>query len=179
MPDQRRGLWTASAFAIALATASLGAEAQTLRTNILADPAMVDPITFSELVAGDILGNVYEGFTAIDENGDVVPALAESWDAHDDNLGFTFHLRPGVKFHSGRDFTANDVKYTFEQLLLPGNSSCSNVYLTSSAVNGRPEWNFTPSRSLKVKPRLSSCACQLSARAGLMAPFSSIAVKPS
>ncbi len=134
MPDQRRGFWTASAFAITLMTATFGAEAQTLRTNILADPAMVDPITFSELVAGDILGNVYEGFTAIDENGEVVPALAESWEAHDDNLGFTFHLREGVKFHSGRDFTAKDVKYTFEQLLLPGNKAGINAEYLESIV---------------------------------------------
>ena len=134
MPDQRRGLWTASALAVALVTASVGAGAETLRTNILADPAMVDPITFSELVAGDILGNVYEGFTAIDENGDVVPALAETWEAHDDNLGFTFHLREGVKFHSGRDFTANDVKYTFEQLLLPGNKAGINAEYLESIV---------------------------------------------
>jgi len=127
MPVRRRGLRTASALALALMTASLGAEAQTLRTNILADPAMVDPITFSELIAGDVIGNVYEGFTAIDENGEVVPALAESWEAHDDNLGFTFNLREGVKFHSGRDFTANDVKYTLEQLLAPGSKAGINA----------------------------------------------------
>ena len=63
---------------------------------------MVDPITFSELVAGDVMRNLYEGFTQLDKDGGVVPALAVRWEAHPDNKGFRFHLRKGVKFHSGR-----------------------------------------------------------------------------
>jgi peptide/nickel transport system substrate-binding protein len=126
MMNSRR-LWAGTTLAALVALSALDVQAQTLRTNILADPAMVDPITYSELVAGDVLSNVYEGFTAIDENGAVIPALAESWEAHDDNLGFTFKLREGVKFHSGRPFTAKDVKYTFEQLLLPGNKAGLNA----------------------------------------------------
>ena len=39
------------------------AGAAELRLNIPADPAKIDPITYSELVAGDVLRNVYEGFT--------------------------------------------------------------------------------------------------------------------
>jgi oligopeptide transport system substrate-binding protein len=134
MLGQCRAVWTGSALAVAMAMLAQGAQAQTLRTNILADPAMIDPITFSELVAGDIMSNVYEGFTAIDENGATKPALAESWEVHDDNLGFTFKLREGVKFHSGRDFTANDVKYTYEQLLLPGNKAGLNAEYLESVV---------------------------------------------
>ena len=123
---------------IAVAIVALGlatsADAQTFRTNIPADPAMVDPITYSELVAGDVMGNMYEGFTGIDGDGNVVPALAESWEADDDNLGFTFHLRPGVKFHSGRPFTAADVKYTLEELLRPGNKGGLNTGYLDNVV---------------------------------------------
>jgi peptide/nickel transport system substrate-binding protein len=104
---------------LALATASAGAKE--LRTNILADPAQIDPITYSELISGDVLQNVYEGLTGVAQDGGVIPGLAESWEAAADNLGFTFHLRPGVKFHSGRPVTAADVKYSFEQLLIPAN----------------------------------------------------------
>lgn len=42
-----------------------------------------------------------------------VPSLAESWTVSDDGLTYTFKLRPGVKFHSGREVTAEDVAYTF------------------------------------------------------------------
>jgi len=42
-----------------------------------------------------------------------VPSLAESWTVADDELTYTFQLRQGVKFHSGREVTAEDVAYTF------------------------------------------------------------------
>ena len=127
----RRVALAASALVVAL---SVAAEARTLRTNIIADPAMVDPITFSELIAADVIGNVYEGFTGIDKDGNVVPMLAERWEAHDDKLGWRIFLRKGVKFHSGRDFGAKDVKYTFESLLTPGNKGGLNVRYLASVV---------------------------------------------
>ncbi len=47
----------------------------------------------------------------------IVPSLAEDWDISGDGLEYTFHLRQGVKFHNGNDFTAEDVVYTFNRLL--------------------------------------------------------------
>jgi len=44
-----------------------------------------------------------------------VPGLAESWSVSEDGLTYTFQLREGVKFHSGREVTAADVAYTFER----------------------------------------------------------------
>lgn len=44
---------------------------------------------------------------------DPVPGLAESWTVSDDGLTYTFQLRQGVKFHTGREVTAEDVAYTF------------------------------------------------------------------
>jgi oligopeptide transport system substrate-binding protein len=113
-----RRLLAGLAVAVAMTAA---VDARSLRMNIEADPAMLDPITYSELVAGNVLRNVYEGFTSVDAQGNVQPALALRWEASPDNLRWRFFLRPNVKFHSGNTFTARDVKYTFEQLLLPGN----------------------------------------------------------
>ena len=56
---------------------------------------------------------------------EIGPALAESWEISDDGLQYTFHLRPGVKFHTtdgftpSRDFNADDVLYSFQRQLDP------------------------------------------------------------
>lgn len=109
--------------ALAAALLATPAIARDLRININADPEMIDPITYSALIAGDVLRNVYQGFTDVGRSGAIEPALATKWTAHADNLGWRFDLRKGVKFHSGRDFTAADVKASFERLLAPGSKA--------------------------------------------------------
>ncbi|MDR0342909.1 MAG: ABC transporter substrate-binding protein, partial [Nocardiopsaceae bacterium] len=51
--------------------------------------------------------NVLEGLVRLSPSLDVEPALAKSWDVSSDGLTYTFHLRPGVKWHNGDDFTAS------------------------------------------------------------------------
>src|SRR5688572_31955798 len=72
------------------------APAKTFRVNVVADPAQMDPITASEIVAGRILRNMYEGFTEIADDGTNRPALAERWEPLGARPGFRFHLRKGV-----------------------------------------------------------------------------------
>jgi oligopeptide transport system substrate-binding protein len=97
--------------------------AHALRVNVEADPATMDSIANSDKVANVILKNVYEGFTEERGDGTIVPALATSWDVLSQGRAIRFHLRTGVLFHSGRAFTAKDVKYTFETLLAPESRS--------------------------------------------------------
>ena len=105
-----------------------------LRVNVLADPAMIDPITYSELVAGNVMKPMYEGFTRTRDDGGSEPALAVSWSFSPDDRVLTFKLRPGVRFHSGRVFGARDVKYTFEELLRPGSKGGLNAPALNSVA---------------------------------------------
>jgi ABC-type transport system substrate-binding protein len=49
----------------------------------------------------------------------IIPDLAQRWEISPDGKKYTFHLRKGVKFHDGADFTAEDVKATFERIARP------------------------------------------------------------
>ncbi|MFI5328086.1 MAG: ABC transporter substrate-binding protein, partial [Candidatus Rokuibacteriota bacterium] len=49
----------------------------------------------------------------------IIPDLAFKWDVSPDGKKYTFHLRKGVKFHDGADFTAEDVKATYERIVRP------------------------------------------------------------
>ncbi len=121
MDLKRQFLTIIAIMLISTVGATIALAEKAVKTNLPADPSQLDPITISELYSGDVLDNVYEGFTGIDKKGMIVPALAESWEATEGGKTMTFYLRKGVKFHTGNDFTAKDVKYTFEQLLIPEN----------------------------------------------------------
>ena len=62
---------------------------------------------------------IYEGLVTLDNNYGAVPALATSWESNSDGSEWTFHLRKGVKWHDGKDFTAEDVVYSFQRLVDP------------------------------------------------------------
>ncbi|MEZ4662403.1 MAG: ABC transporter substrate-binding protein [Caldilineaceae bacterium] len=66
-----------------------------------------------------ILNNVLEGLTFYDDEMNLVPWLAESWEQSEDGLTWTFHLRQGVLFSNGREMTAEDVKWSYERLINP------------------------------------------------------------
>ena len=51
------------------------------------------------------------------------PGLASSYEISDDGTVFTFHLRAGVKFHNGREMTADDVKYSLDRVTNPATQS--------------------------------------------------------
>jgi peptide/nickel transport system substrate-binding protein len=62
---------------------------------------------------------VYDLLTTVDDNFTARPALAQSWESTPDAMQWTFHLRQGVKWHDGSDFTSNDVVWTFKRWIDP------------------------------------------------------------
>lgn len=59
----------------------------------------------------------YSQLVRRDANNELVGDLAESWEVSDDGCTWTFHLKQGVKFHSGKELTAADVKASYDRLL--------------------------------------------------------------
>jgi peptide/nickel transport system substrate-binding protein len=60
------------------------------------------------------VANIHNGMLELDPWFALQPVLAESFDVSDDGLEYTFVLRQGVSFHDGEEFTAEDVRYTFD-----------------------------------------------------------------
>jgi len=87
------------------------------RTDIIVD---LDPARAYEVFTNLIIEQCYDALVNIVmDQGEVVakPGLAQSWEVSEDGLTWTFHLRRGAKFHSGREVTADDVIYSFTRSL--------------------------------------------------------------
>jgi len=81
------------------------------------DPSSLDPHLASDEAAIRCIENMYNTLlTYTDGYGEVAPSLAKSYEVSDDNLTYTLHLIQGVKFHSGRVMTADDVVYSIERI---------------------------------------------------------------
>jgi len=69
--------------------------------------------------AGVVFYNIQEALVKVDQQGKLVPWLAERWQTAADNLTYTFFLKKGVRFHNGRPFTADDVKFVLDRARNP------------------------------------------------------------
>jgi ABC-type transport system substrate-binding protein len=86
------------------------------------EPTTLDPADYSwgDTPPWAIMSQVFEGLTKWDDDMQPMPALAVSWESSDAQH-WTFNIRPGAKFHNGRQVTADDVVYSLERLATSGN----------------------------------------------------------
>src|SRR4051812_27081541 len=102
---------------------------------IEAEPKGLDPQAAQTVDEFQVLYNVYEGLVTYDSKTlNPVPGLAEKWDISKDGLVYTFHLHKGVKFHNGREMTADDVKYSLERLGNPDTGTSYTSLLLNNVV---------------------------------------------
>ncbi|MBU1878679.1 MAG: hypothetical protein KJ734_06995, partial [Chloroflexi bacterium] len=87
----------------------------------LNEPSTLDPADWPDAANGPIMGQVFEGLTKWDDDHTPLPAIAQSW-ASTDAQHWTFHIRPGARFHNGRQITAQDVVYSWNRAAAAGNS---------------------------------------------------------
>ncbi len=81
------------------------------------DPGVFNPIVEWGFQA--VTAMCFDGLVAFDKEGNLVPALAESWEVSKDATSLKFKLRKNVKWHDGQPFTAADVKFTYDTVLDP------------------------------------------------------------
>jgi len=85
-----------------------------LRSSVVGDPPSLE----GHLFAGnnfETVNQVFDQLTNYDANSVPQPMLAESWDVGTDYKQIKLNLRKGVQWHSGREFTSDDVKYNIQR----------------------------------------------------------------
>ena len=83
------------------------------------NPETLDPALNAAVDGANTLITIEEPLLIIDENNEVKPGQAESYEVSDDGLTWTFHMRDGLKWSDGSDLTAADFEYSFKRLASP------------------------------------------------------------
>lgn len=91
------------------------AQAEDFKWAVTTDPQTLDPHAVNSAPVLGFLNNVYEGLVRRGKDMSVEPALATSWEPIGDGEGWRFHLREGVTFHDGSEFTAEDVLFSYQR----------------------------------------------------------------
>ncbi len=121
--NKRKIVIAAALFAAGTGTA---VHAETLKFAFQGALNALDPYSLNETFTLSSLGNTYEGLTRRGPDLAIEPALAESWEIVDPNR-WRFHLRKGVKFHNGSDFTAEDVAFSVDRVRSEGSDLTTRV----------------------------------------------------
>lgn len=95
----------------------------TLIWGTINTPTIINPVLTSHSVSMSLIGLVFNRLVRINSKGQIEPDLAESWTISDDGLEYVFYLRENVFFHDGKPFTAEDVAFTYRQIMNPDNDS--------------------------------------------------------
>ena len=88
----------------------------------------LDPERTTALSSAEVDNVLYDTLTSLDYDNTVKPGLAEKWVIAPDGKTYTFTLRSGVRFHSGKPLTSADVKFTLDRWkALKGSPSAFNI----------------------------------------------------
>jgi peptide/nickel transport system substrate-binding protein len=97
---------------------SCGRQGGQLTLATTSDPKSFNPIVAKEANTSAITAYIFEGLTRTDPvTMEVRPLLARSWEVDETGTVWTFYLRDDVKFNDGEPFTADDVVFTFNELI--------------------------------------------------------------
>jgi peptide/nickel transport system substrate-binding protein len=95
----------------------------TLTIGISREPVLMHPFIATGSVERKVRELMFEPLLGVDMNGGIQPNLAESWTISENGRLYSFNLRRGVKFHDGREMTAEDVRYAVLYAMNPKNGA--------------------------------------------------------
>jgi peptide/nickel transport system substrate-binding protein len=113
---------------VAARAMAFGQDAQPVRGGTFVTIAQdtlesLSPEDGSETAQWVAIAQMFDGLYIVNENYEMEPVLADSYEASADGKVYTFKIKSGVTFHNGDDFSSADVKYTYDWILDPKNGS--------------------------------------------------------
>lgn len=104
----------------------------------IGEAASLNPDTVSDDYNYQIVQNIFSRVVKLNNNYEVLPDLAKTWEISDDALTYTFHLNENAKWHDGEAVTADDVKYTFDTIVSEKYAN-ANVFANVSEIIAQDE----------------------------------------
>jgi peptide/nickel transport system substrate-binding protein len=104
----------------------------TIRVALIQPTTEPNPLLVQDEGGAGMLGSTGEYLSFSDENLELQPRIAESWEPNEDGSVWTFAIRQGIAFHNGATLTAQDVVATFDKLINPDGGSAN----AQSALGG-------------------------------------------
>ncbi|MDR7544771.1 MAG: ABC transporter substrate-binding protein [Armatimonadota bacterium] len=99
----------------------------------------LDPHKTTTISSAEVDYLIYDTLTSLDYDNTVKPGLAEKWEISPDGKTYTFTLRQGVRFHSGKPLTSADVKFTFDRWkTVRGSPTAFNIASVESVETPNP-----------------------------------------
>ena len=115
------------------------AEEQTFSYRLLDQFPTLDPQLNEETAGFHVIRQLFEGLLAQDENGDLIPGVAESWEASEENTVWTFTLREDAQWSNGDPVTAQDFVYAWQRAADPETASPYGWYVELTNIVGAAE----------------------------------------
>ncbi len=116
----RSGALALALFAVLLPALPASAARTDLTLGMQLEPPNLDPTAGAAAAIDEVVyANVFEGLTRFAADGNIIPALATSWEISPDGLIYTFKLQSGVTFHDGTPMSADDVKFSLDRARAP------------------------------------------------------------
>jgi peptide/nickel transport system substrate-binding protein len=89
-----------------------------LHLAISSNPSRLNPLLATDSASGEIAGWIFDSLIKYDKNGQIIPHLAQNYYFIDDTT-LIFKLKKNIKWSDGKDFTANDVVFTYKLITSP------------------------------------------------------------
>lgn len=107
-----------------------------LVVRISSEPPKLNTLTMTDTISFSMTRHYMENLTMLDENDNVIPGCAESWEISEDLLTYTFKIRDGMKWTNGEPVTAHDFEFAWKKLLDP-ETAAEYAYFAFVLENGQ------------------------------------------